>query len=753
MSAARLSGQVSAVTGHVAESTAYVRRSIAALMARSPASPETDGPHAQQHFSAEARARAWALIFCAVVILAFNGIAALQLRADYRAGLTQAQHHATTLAQALAGDRNLASLDTSAFAARMNNLALQPGMSVQLSGVPSATAGEGGNTISASAVVSGSQRQVIVSIPVRAALANWYATLPLHLALMAGASFFICLLGGGMVWQIERKTAADRARVDSEQRFELAFAGARCAIWDWDLARDCIYWSAPMLGLLGEKAHAVRLRPSQVMEFVHPDDRHILQEVEDSVRRGTLGYDTTFRLRHASGDWVWVRAKGQIWHGSTTKSERLVGIAIDITEQKRAEARERTANARLRDAVESISEAFSLWDAQGRLVLANDKFRTLHGLRREGMPPGVTARALGLRTADGDLLLPGRMADARTPQHREVQLPNGRWLQLSERRMRDRGIVSIGTDITALKQQEAELIRKGDVLSQMVSDLEASKAKLQAQAGQLAQLAEKYAGAKIRAEAANRSKSEFLANMSHELRTPLNAIIGFSEIMEKQVFGQLGAAKYAEYAHDINTSGRHLMAVIGDILDMSKIEAGRWTLTPTQVDVAETIAQAVRQVSGRAEAARIKLVVETPNVPPVDADKEAFQQILLNLLTNGIKFTPAGGTVYIDASQSGADGFVRMRVRDTGIGIDPANIPKLGRPFEQIEKHHTRRYAGSGLGLALSRSLVEMHGGDLTIESAPSGGTSVTFTLPQAAAHPTQPVHPPAAQPAQRHYQ
>jgi len=680
--------------------------------------------------SMEMRARLWAFLFCGLVLVAFNAVAAWQLRTDYQAGLAQAKTHATALARALAGDANVANMDFGSYADRVANLQVKPGMMITRERAGTTPLGNESRSIEARAIITGSTQQIAVTIPVRAALADWYTTLPFHLVLMAGASFFICVMGGGLVRQIERKSAADLALRDSEQRFELAFAGARCGIWDWDLNASRLYWSAPMLALLGEPAKAARLSSEQVMDYVHPEDRHILQEVEDSVRRGTLGYDTTFRLRHSSGEWIWVRAKGQIWRGIAADTQRLVGIAIDITEQKQAEARERMANARLRDAVESISEAFSLWDSRGRLVMANEKFRAFHKIDRDAVPFGTTARDLDLRTSDGALLLPGRLADARDPAHQEVKLPGGRWLHLSERRMRDGGIVSVGTDITALKHQEAELVRKGEILSETITDLEGSRRTLQSQASQLVQLAEKYAGAKAKAEAANRSKSEFLANMSHELRTPLNAIIGFSEIMRKQMFGPLGAAKYEAYADDIHSSGQHLLEVINDILDMSKIEAGRHSLDRSEFDPADVIEETLRIVSGRANEADVSLEKGPVEVSCLIADRRAVKQILLNLLTNGVKFTPRGGQVRVSVATDSEDGAALFSVRDTGIGIDEADLQRLGQPFEQVESNYLKTHEGTGLGLALSRSLAELHGGTLTIESLPGEGTCVSFTIP-----------------------
>ncbi|HEX7777523.1 MAG TPA: HAMP domain-containing sensor histidine kinase, partial [Parvibaculum sp.] len=221
---------------------------------------------------------------------------------------------------------------------------------------------------------------------------------------------------------------------------------------------------------------------------------------------------------------------------------------------------------------------------------------------------------------------------------------------------------------------------------------------------------------------------EFLANMSHELRTPLNAIIGFSEMMETGMFGPLGSPKYKEYAHDIHSSGQHLLELINDILDMSKIEAGRMTLEKQPTELSNVIDESLRLVSGRAEIASVKIVNEVGPLPKVEADKRAIKQVLLNLLSNAIKFTPAGGNIKVRGGAEG--GLVTIAVEDSGIGIPAHALPKIGRPFEQVENQHSKKHKGTGLGLALSRSLVELHGGTLTIESTEGVGTRVIFTLP-----------------------
>jgi two-component system cell cycle sensor histidine kinase PleC len=291
------------------------------------------------------------------------------------------------------------------------------------------------------------------------------------------------------------------------------------------------------------------------------------------------------------------------------------------------------------------------------------------------------------------------------------------------------GHVNVGTDITAIKRQEAALTDNKVALEKTVRDLEASRRKLQDQARQLVDLAEKYAAEKTRAETANRSKSEFLANMSHELRTPLNAIIGFSEMMESGIFGPLGSPKYQEYTTDIRSSGQHLLELINDILDMSKIEAGRMTLEMQNIDLAPVVTESLRLVSGRADIASVRIHNSVTSLPGIDADKRAIKQVLLNLLSNAIKFTPAGGEIFVDA-ENHKDGLT-ISVRDTGIGIPASALPKIGRPFEQVESQHSKKHKGTGLGLALSRSLVEMHGGTLTIASTEGVGTTVSFTLPR----------------------
>ena len=314
----------------------------------------------------------------------------------------------------------------------------------------------------------------------------------------------------------------------------------------------------------------------------------------------------------------------------------------------------------------------------------------------------------------------------------EAQLEDGRWLHINERRTRDGGFVSVGTDITALKESQQRLADSEQQQRSSVTELRLSRRELEQQKQQLVDLAEKYAVEKNRAEAANRAKSEFLANISHELRTPLNAVIGFSEVMEQGLFGPLGHAKYQEYARDIRESGSYLLEVINDILDMSKIEAGRMALDIDSVDVADIVEDSMKVVGQAAGERDIILSRHGPSKLVVEADRRALKQVFLNLLSNAVKFTRDGGSVDVHLSRS--RGLVRISIKDTGIGIPDADIRKLGRPFEQVENQFSKSHQGSGLGLAISRALVELHGGSLQIKSREGEGTTVTCTLPIKAA-------------------
>ncbi|MFD0986756.1 PAS domain-containing sensor histidine kinase [Methyloligella solikamskensis] len=268
-----------------------------------------------------------------------------------------------------------------------------------------------------------------------------------------------------------------------------------------------------------------------------------------------------------------------------------------------------------------------------------------------------------------------------------------------------RSVVAVTRDVTEQKAQEAELLRARDA-----------------------------------AESANQAKTQFLANMSHELRTPLNAVIGFSEILARELFGRLGEDRYRDYARLIHESGGHLLNVVNDILDMSKIEAGKFNILKEPFDVGSLLKSCMEIVGPTAEQKSLSLELELPvAMPELLADKRACKQMLLNVLSNAIKFTDEGGRVHMTAREANDE--VHLMVRDTGIGISEKDLPNLGNPFVQADNSYDRSYDGAGLGLSVVKGLARLHGGRLEIDSQLGEGTTVLIALPKGEASlPREPI-------------
>ncbi len=236
--------------------------------------------------------------------------------------------------------------------------------------------------------------------------------------------------------------------------------------------------------------------------------------------------------------------------------------------------------------------------------------------------------------------------------------------------------------------------------------------------------------AKDEADMANRAKSDFRASMSHELRSPLNAIIGFSDIIQNRVLGPEAGDNYTQYASDIHQSGRHLLGLINDILDLSKIEAGKFLLDEEDNDVSDLVNSALRLVEQRMAEKGLALRIDLPgDLPHLRADPGAVQQMLINLLTNSAEFTPAGGSVAVQAKING-ERQLTLSVTDTGVGIAPGDMALVMAPFGQAKNVNTRDFSGTGLGIPIVQSLIELHGGSLVLESEPGTGTTASLHFP-----------------------
>jgi PAS domain S-box-containing protein len=387
-------------------------------------------------------------------------------------------------------------------------------------------------------------------------------------------------------------------------------------------------------------------------------------------------------------------AAGIVWH-------------IDITARKQAEKARMVGENRLKEAVEGLSEAFALFDPDDKLVFCNRMFRSLNpelakiihpnmtfeDMLRDNLKHGRIIEAIGQE----DEFLRKRMAEHIQPSETPSlsQRADGRWLLLQEKRAPDGSTYLVNTDMTDLQNREDALRLE-----------------------------------KENAEQANSAKSEFLANMSHEFRTPLNAIIGFSEILTQQLFGEIGDPRYRDYVSDINASGRQLLNLINDILEIAEIEAGRHVLNLISIDFGKIIRTSCDLIRREAQTRNIEFHQSiAANIPTQRADPRALRQILLNVLSNAVQFTPAGGAVCVDAALD-SQGGIRISINDTGVGIAEGDIEAILTPFGRLGSETIAHPGRTGLGLPIVKALVEMHNGTIEIQSALGKGTQVNLTFP-----------------------
>lgn len=507
----------------------------------------------------------------------------------------------------------------------------------------------------------------------------------------------------------------------SEERFRSLAESSRAVPWEADISTFQITYVGPQIEGITGYSPADWVEKDLWPQRLHPDDRDRAMKEVEVLAKEALDHNLEYRLIAADGRVVWIRDMisviksddGQRW---------LYGVMVDVTEGKQREQALRESEQRYRQAERvagilhwsAVADPDALWKdahitfsetsapflgvAPGDLDITNDQFYHIfvHPDDRERI-------IMQLRQVIAD----------RRPDY-----------SLEYRIVRKSGSIAAVSELGQHRYDATGRVVSAFGTIQDITDRKTAENALRR--------------AQLDAEMANRAKSQFLANVSHELRTPLNAIIGFSEVMKDELMGPLGAKIYKEYSGDIHESGRHLLAIINDILDLSRVESGQATLNESEIDVPQMIEACLILIRGKADTGALTVTTDmAPRLPAVYGDERLLKQALLNLLSNAVKFTPRGGSVKVKAGLTG-DG-LDISVIDSGIGMSAAELEQVARPFVQLENWLVRKYEGTDLGLSIVKAFCELHDGSLQISSEPGRGTTTTIHLPAARILPAAP--------------
>jgi signal transduction histidine kinase len=506
-------------------------------------------------------------------------------------------------------------------------------------------------------------------------------------------------------WPASPQAASLRlVQAELEQRFGGTYQRLRSPIWVFDFDHQRVLW--------GNGAALELWRAPDLTELLCRD---LSRDMSPSVAARLRQYREDFERRDATFSEVWtLYPQGQprtlhvIYSGVRLSDHRMALFCEGISAFNETPETLRSAEALLHTTV-----MITLYDLSGIPLYRNPAARSVAPAEGSGQPTPLGSRfvdghaygqMLGEMKALGEARLVARMRTA----------AGERWHAITARDCHDAATGKPARLVTEVDVTETKLYQR---------QLEDSQAQLERQTSELR-------AAQQGAEAANRAKSAFLAHMSHELRTPLNAIIGFSDVVRSGTLGEISPPLYRDYAEIIHESGNHLLTLINDILDISKIEAGKFDLQPEMLDPGPLLESIRRLISGLVEKSGNQLTVTLdPHLTAIHGDERAIKQIVINLLSNAVKFTPAGGRITLLAQPDGRSG-LHLMVGDTGIGMSPAEIAKALDPFGQVNSSVAEKHQGTGLGLSLAKMLSELHGGRLEIDSAPKLGTRVNVFLP-----------------------
>jgi two-component system cell cycle sensor histidine kinase PleC len=527
------------------------------------------------------------------------------------------------------------------------------------------------------------------------------------------------LAGAGLLQTIKRvkqratapaaATAAAPGRRSAANWSEFEVSGL-IGFWGWDPSIRVVTLSEVAASLLGAP-RAGEMSLDEFLVLATEDDRRKVAACLNEAGRNSQ-INTSFQ-----GTGVSAGAHFEMVGGASESG--FSGALINVTDRFQAQHRSRRAEQLARTALDAHPGPFAVWDSRKRLTSWNGAFQRVFSLDKSVLQAGASYDFV-MAEVSKFVRVERPLGD--DTNAREMLLLSDHWIRVVDRRTASDGLITVGLDISALKRQEAILSRNERKLKTMVVELERTK-------GQADELAARFAEQKARAERASNAKSVFLASMSHELRTPLNAINGFSEMIANEVYGPLGDPRYKGYAEDILASGQHLLDMINDILDMAKIEAGKMQITTRPIDASDAVDAAIRLIRRRASDKGVALSFDPDDdLPEIKGDHRAIKQMSLNLLANAIKFTDGGGEIRVSIVRE--NDWLAIHVQDTGVGIPDEDIPRLGQAFEQAKVPDGRNSQGTGLGLALTKSFAEMHGGYLAIQSKVGVGTTVSIYLP-----------------------
>lgn len=512
-----------------------------------------------------------------------------------------------------------------------------------------------------------------------------------------------------VVVDMSEQKSAEQARRTVENRFRALVENFGLGVHITRIGGGRLFTNRTMMKLLGYDSDE-ELQEVPVYQIVAPYDREKAARYRDQVVASpdqTVQYDCDFVRKNGTLLPVHVVLSRITWEGE----DAIQRTVVDLSERRRAEQANLETEERLRAIIDHSPSLIYLKDTESNLLLVNKAFEKVSGLQpgklgarnaRDWLGPETAER---LRSQDQKVIATGKALETEY----NYTHPDGSVAAMQSIKFPVKdgsgdivGVGGIGTDITMQKRAVATL----------------EQAKHEAET------------AATMAMEANATKTNFLANMSHELRTPLNAVIGFAEFIQSETFGPAGSPKYIEYAGDIRDAGTHLLSIINDILDLSKIETGKVDLKVAPVAVDESIDSCVQLLRERAKEGDVSVSVDVEEATPrLMCDERMLKQILINLISNAIKFTPPGGDIQIKIWSRPHTGCV-FQISDTGIGIEAADIRKALSPFEQVDSDLNRNYEGTGLGLPLSKSLVELHGGSLDLQSELEVGTTVTVRFP-----------------------